>query len=197
MVKFWITSASEWDFMICLKAPWIFQYNPIKSPNVDFSMIIPWNLHILIQFSCFTSIRNPIKTSLNTIHIWIFHHFPWKSPECPMFYSLMLLPLSRSAVKCSPSGPSVAQTSGSWRRGRWASSRVRTGGNEGWRKGEIWGVHGILMENPWETHIWWYLMRFLMGFNDHGIFKGDNIFGDDWLLVDMNGCESLLCFFDC
>ena len=36
-----------------------------------------------------------------------------------------------------------------------------------------------------------------MGFNDHGIFKGDNIFGDDWLLVDMNGCESLLCFFDC
>ena len=75
MVKFWITSASEWDFMICLKAPWIFQYNPIKSPNVDFSMIIPWNLHILIQFSCFTSIRNPIKTSLNTIHIWIFHGF--------------------------------------------------------------------------------------------------------------------------
>ena len=28
-----------------------------------------------------------------------------------------------------------------------------------------------------------YLMIFdevLMGFNDHGIFKGDNIFGDDW-----------------
>jgi hypothetical protein len=128
-------------------------------------MIIPWNLHIIRQFSCFTSIRNPIKTSLNTIHIWIFHGFsiifhenPMNAPRFTRWCCFPRPGARWSAHRWGPAWPKrVGRGAGDAGR---PHARGSNGGNEGWRKGEIWDIHGILMENPWNIHIWWYLMRF-------------------------------------